>query len=400
MSIDTILLLVAIVLTCMCAGLLVVRLSNPRLLGLGWLGGAFAAGGMGSILLFLNAHIPAVLSICLADLLVLLSFVLLNVAVQELMDARTMPVLGTILLAAQAVTDLTYIYGDVHSNLRIVVTGMMIAIQAGQTALLLTRSMKKGIRAPASFSAALLFGLMAFNLARSVAIVLGRLDAPELFERVKTLTFVVHLGFAVGIAFGFFWMTTSSLTASLDELASTDPLTRVYNRRVFLRWCERELARSRMSEKPFTLLMVDLDHFKTVNDRFGHATGDAVLCGTVERMQDAVRGIDVIGRWGGEEFVVLLPGASADAALMVAQRVRGNIEKMRFPVAKSLAGAVAETVRVTASVGVSTYQGPEDDVELMLMRADRALYEAKARGRNRVLAEDLDGLDLVPIPST
>jgi diguanylate cyclase (GGDEF)-like protein len=175
------------------------------------------------------------------------------------------------------------------------------------------------------------------------------------------------------------------LSSGLESLASTDPLTRIYNRRVFLLWCEKESGRSQKTGLPFSVLMIDLDHFKRINDEFGHDTGDRALCAVVEKIQDSVRGIDVIGRWGGEEFVALLPGAAEGSAFWVAQRVRANIEKMVLQ-ATHVRRQGEVQIRLTASVGVATYKGPEDCIHDMLKRADTALYEAKTTGRNRVLA--------------
>lgn len=399
MPIGFILLLIAIVLACSCAGLLVVRMSNPRLLGLGWLGAAFATGGMGSILLLGSDQLPKFFSYVVADVLVLAAFVLLHAGVLELVELPPVPVFGLFLLGVQASSDVLRVYGGVTGNFRITVAGLLIALQAGQTAMVLFKTMKRGARAPGYFSATLMLVFMAFNLVRSTAMAMGKLTDPAQYVRFETLTFTVYLAFVLSIAFGFFWMTTATLTDKLDELASTDPLTRLYNRRVFMRWCEREQARTRETGVPFTILMVDLDHFKRVNDQYGHASGDMVLCNVVEKMQGAVRGIDVLGRWGGEEFVALLPGASAEAAFLVANRVRGNIERTQIPVSTHGDHATPETVRVTASVGVATYEGPNDSIEEMLARADDALYRAKAGGRNRVLGDVRELAELYPIPT-
>lgn len=179
-------------------------------------------------------------------------------------------------------------------------------------------------------------------------------------------------------------MTTAKLSTELEYMASTDPLTRVYNRRVFRDWCEKELARSQRMGSTFSLLMVDVDHLKRVNDRFGHRAGDLVLCAVVEQMQDSVRGIDVLGRWGGEEFVALLPGADRDAALLVAHRIRGNVEKLRLTEIVP-GGCGDEESGLTVSVGMASHRGGTDRLDDMMDRADAALYRAKAEGRNRVL---------------
>ena len=131
--------------------------------------------------------------------------------------------------------------------------------------------------------------------------------------------------------------------------------------------------------------MVDLDHFKQINDRFGHTGGDLALCAVVEQMQDSIRGIDVLGRWGGEEFVALLPGAAQGDALVVAQRIRRNVERIDLARSYEEPFGHAPEVRLTVSLGLASYGGTADSIEAMLQRADEALYQAKRAGRNRVL---------------
>jgi diguanylate cyclase (GGDEF)-like protein len=225
-----------------------------------------------------------------------------------------------------------------------------------------------------------------YNIIRVLAVGLGLLSRPGAFYKEETITFGLFIAVALGVAFGFFWMTTAMLTTGLEQMASTDPLTRIYNRRVYLMWAEKELMRGQRTGTPFSVLMVDLDHFKQINDCFGHQAGDQALCAVVEKMQDSVRGIDVLGRWGGEEFAVLLPGAAADAALLVAQRVRRNIERILLPGSGIRNGERVQMISVTASVGIATYRGVDDNVHTMMERADMALYQAKAAGRNCVLA--------------
>ncbi|HEX4155439.1 MAG TPA: GGDEF domain-containing protein [Acidobacteriaceae bacterium] len=390
MAIQIILLLGAAVLLCGSVGLLIVRLSNPLLRGLGWLGAAFATGAAGSVLLACHGHLSDLATIPLADVLVLAAFVLLNVAVLELSETASLfPTFGVALLTLQAVADLTMMYtppGYSPSGFRIMVAGLLIAAVCAQIAWDLLRMARRTIRTAAWFTAVLLIGFMLYNVARALALGLGILRNPASFYREETITFGLFIAVALGIAFGFFWMTTAVLTTGLEQMASTDPLTRIYNRRVFLMWCEKELARGQRTGTPFSVLMVDLDHFKQINDCFGHQAGDLALCAVVEKMQDSVRGIDILGRWGGEEFAVLLPGAAADAALLVAQRVRRNIERILLPGTGIRNGERVQMISVTASVGIATYRGVDDTVHTMIERADMALYQAKAAGRNCVLA--------------
>ncbi|HLI75430.1 MAG TPA: GGDEF domain-containing protein, partial [Acidobacteriaceae bacterium] len=278
-----------------------------------------------------------------------------------------------------------YLAGDFSLRARVASIGLLVAVQTATTAVALwtfARN-KKQIRASAVYSVVVLLGFSVFNVLRSV--LLTFLMRNSLWHaRLSFLAFTLYLVVALALAFGFFWMTNGVLTAEIEQIASTDPLTRLYNRRVFLRWCEKELLRTQRSGVPFSLLMMDLDHFKQINDNFGHQRGDEVLCATVERMQDSVRGIDVLCRWGGEEFAVLLPNASVEATQIVAERIRENIHRMKVPL-RSLEDASAMGPSLTVSIGAATYRDLGDDIAGMLLRADRALYRAKGAGRNCVL---------------
>ena len=367
------------------ACLVTVRLANPRLRGLGWLGGGFAAGGAGALLLLQTGRVSPFVSGPCSDMAILLAFVLVHAAALDLMqDKSRMPWFGAGLLAAEAATQvfLTLTHGS--GRVRVVMIGLLVGAQVLQTFGLLARRARVGMRASVWFTAMVLAGFGAMNLLCSVMFAFDFVS-PVVSHQIEIISFVGYIASALGIAFGFFWMTTAQLSAELEYMASTDPLTRVYNRRGFRDWCEREIARSRRTGTTFSLLMIDVDHFKRINDRFGHSVGDVVLCEVVEQLQDSVRGIDVLGRWGGEEFMALLPGANAEAAFLVAERVRGNVEKLRLP--KLLPGlAVGELPDgLTVSLGVASWAGGADRVEAILDRADRALYRAKAEGRNRVL---------------
>jgi diguanylate cyclase (GGDEF)-like protein/PAS domain S-box-containing protein len=159
-------------------------------------------------------------------------------------------------------------------------------------------------------------------------------------------------------------------------LATVDPLTGAYNRRQGDALLAAEFARRARDGRDFAVLMLDVDHFKAVNDRFGHEAGDAVLCALVRDCQNAMRAVDMLVRRGGEEFLILLPDTSADAAMVAAERLRAAL-------AETEVSASGTTIRFTASIGVALPL-TENPGEL-LSRADLALYAAKAAGRNRVV---------------
>lgn len=159
----------------------------------------------------------------------------------------------------------------------------------------------------------------------------------------------------------------------LEVLSLTDRLTGLCNRRKLDETLRMEMRRFKRYRTPFSLVMLDVDHFKVVNDTHGHQVGDAVLARLADTLTGHARETDIVGRWGGEEFLVVCPETGTDTAMRVAERLRREVEETVFP----LAG------RITASFGV-TECDPGDDVQALLARVDRALYKAKRDGRNHV----------------
>lgn len=164
----------------------------------------------------------------------------------------------------------------------------------------------------------------------------------------------------------------------LRRIATQDHLTGALSRRQFMNQLEKEIARARRHKRSLSLIALDIDHFKSVNDVFGHAGGDAVLVKFVQCCRSALRAADFIGRLGGEEFGVVLPETSADAAMLVAEKLRKAVEGT--PVEYSL-----QLIEVTTSLGVAEYVAGLDDSKLLLEVADAALYEAKRTGRNKAV---------------
>ena len=159
----------------------------------------------------------------------------------------------------------------------------------------------------------------------------------------------------------------------LELQATTDPLTGLYNRLKFNEALRREMARSKRHKTPFSLVLFDLDHFKTVNDTHGHQIGDAVLIQVTQLVSRHTRPTDLFARWGGEEFVILSPGSSGQLAYMAAERLRAVINQVVF----------ADAGTLSCSFGVAQFVDG-DDQEGVMARADAALYRAKIGGRNRV----------------
>jgi diguanylate cyclase (GGDEF)-like protein len=163
--------------------------------------------------------------------------------------------------------------------------------------------------------------------------------------------------------------------AELAKIATTDVLTGIWNRRHFLEMAGTLKLQASRYGHPLSLLLLDIDHFKSINDRHGHPTGDQVLIELTRRLQPAVRGTDVLARWGGEEFVLLSPGCGAHEAVRLAEKLRARVAELPF----------AGVGGVTISLGAAELQ-PDETIDSLFKRVDTALYEAKAAGRNTVRA--------------
>jgi two-component system, cell cycle response regulator len=164
------------------------------------------------------------------------------------------------------------------------------------------------------------------------------------------------------------------------ELAITDPLTGLYNRRYLQLHLNSLIARAVTDDKPICVLLFDIDHFKGVNDTYGHDVGDEVLKDFSERLRRGVRGIDLVARLGGEEFILVMPETDAGYAAFVAERLRSEVENGTF---KAKSGA---RFPMTVSIGLAEWHGASDTADALIKRADQALYTAKRAGRNRVVA--------------
>lgn len=247
-------------------------------------------------------------------------------------------------------------------------TALMICIYAANLRFLLRHG---GRRFPVRLVEVVLALHIAVLAVRLSSALLGRagsdLMEPSLYQTLYIGAYVLTV---LMLSIGAVLMATDRLTTELNHLATHDALTHTLNRRALLERFEEELARSQRTGKGPSLMMLDLDHFKAVNDTRGHQHGDAVLVHFVQRAQAVLRRPDRLGRYGGEEFVVLLPETGAQDAQAVAQRIHA-------------AAASGHALDCRLSIGLTTWLGPQDTLDAMLARADKALYQAKAQGRNQ-----------------
>lgn len=208
------------------------------------------------------------------------------------------------------------------------------------------------------------------------------LDIEDLQQKIRRNTFFIALFglITVVLVLGLIYFFTRKLIrkliearATIEKIAITDGLTGLFNRRHVLQRFVEEFEMSRRLDKPLACIIVDIDHFKTVNDKFGHLAGDEVLKEVSNRIKQSIRIYDILGRYGGEEFLILLPGANAEQAWNLAERIRLHVRET----------TILE-VQVTISLGVTSLHGSDQAIDEMIKRADDALYKAKNAGRDRV----------------
>ena len=208
---------------------------------------------------------------------------------------------------------------------------------------------------------------------------------------VSEIFFLSSLFMLIVIRFTYRTIRNLLRLDELEELANTDDLTSMFNRRAIMRLLDKEFQKVQRFGVPLSVAMVDLDHFKRINDTYGHLAGDTVLKEVAQVLKRGLRGIDLLGRYGGEEFLCVLPMASADGAFISGERIRNQVKELRFAVTgrEQLTPvpqgeeASGEVVTITISVGVAAIDSEMVSAEDAVAAADAAMYAAKQGGRDR-----------------
>jgi len=363
--------------------LVVAQGRSPRLLRDSmnlWLGGLVALL-LAQVLFGLRGVAPDMLSIVVANTLMAAAFVGLALAVRRFLaiTSRTWPLWLPVALIAV----LMYVFSALLPSYLVrlcVVTGGMVWVLA-----LFLRPLVGSLRraGPVGQQVVLLSVVIAIVtlLVRMLAFVFGTATPVGLLDgtlaNTATLTYLSIAPLLATV--GFLLMCNERLMDEMVRLSTLDALTGAYSRRALTDLSERALAEARRYRRPLSVLMIDADHFKQVNDTYGHNAGDAVLLEIMTRLKATLRAEDFVGRIGGEEFLVVLPATPEEEAMRVALRIRERIAEQTLLYGR-------EEIPFTVSIGVAERDPGEANIDLLVKRADDAMYAAKREGRNRVLA--------------
>lgn len=355
---------------------------------------SFLLGSVFSVSLLVRDWFPEVVAVVISQGSVSLAAYLCLMASRMYMGRRPFShwyaVVG---IGALMVASVYFTVVQPHLGMRFVFVGL----GAGICFLLTARTMADGgvRRVPARYLFALVAGLHGlFLLLRPALFKLapvapGGLPDAGLVALVSQFVLLEAIVAVVLLGFGALMLANEFITSELRHLAEMDPLTNVFNRRAFLTLLDKAISAAQRTGTAVPVLVMDLDHFKNINDTWGHRAGDDVLRHFVMLAHRCLRKEDVMGRLGGEEFAIFLPNASAAGALAVAERLRALVEAQ--PVATG-----PQSIPLTVSVGV-TLCAHGDAAGAALQRADEAMYLAKERGRNRVeVSEKILGTPVAP----
>lgn len=348
---------------------------------------ALLVNAVGHTLLLLRGQIPDVISIVGANGMLSGSLALLLAAIFQFQgrSARWMlflvPPVMLVCLIALLADDFTE---------RVALVGTVLGLQSLWAAGAIVRYRRSTVGRGQWLVVAGLAAEAAVLLSRAFGAMLDLEAARSILDSsaVQTLTFLTTFSVVLVSSLGFIFMLRDRADENNRVMAARDPLTGVANRRSLVASLDRDVARALRTHESIAVMMVDIDHFKHVNDQYGHPVGDKVLCSVVDVLRERVRAQDLVGRYGGEEFMVVLPDTDMAGAERLARALCLAVAESRCHVSAADvpgSGPGGLDIQVTVSIGV--YAGrpaPDDSWDLLIAAADRALYQAKENGRNRV----------------
>ncbi|MBU6459987.1 MAG: GGDEF domain-containing protein [Proteobacteria bacterium] len=352
----------------------------------GYVGHAFKLWGIGlglsginHLLLLYRENLPGFLIVIVANTLIIITLSLYYFAIKELRQEIAHKTLPVILTLFQILAFCYFYYVDNNTNMRFLV----LAITSITMIFMISKcfiTSKSLSRRLISWIVVAITSLIMASIIYMVVEVLftnNPIVLPISNNTPQAFLFVGEfLGTSV-VPLLFVLIAGDEFIVEISKLASHDSLTGIYNRRAFHELTRKILLRLLKNKQQNSLLALDLDYFKTINDQFGHEKGDEVLLCSTKAIQSCLRETDIFARYGGEEFSVFLPGANEIEAKRIAERLRKAISEMKVSTPNGY-------ITLTISIGIVTCSATQNNLEAMMHAADKALYQAKTNGRNQV----------------
>jgi diguanylate cyclase (GGDEF)-like protein len=360
-------------------GTFIIGRSSLRLRGVRPLCTGFTAALLAVALSALRDSVPLILSVVVGNILLLVSYSYIHRTTEDVLGlAPALKGFWLVLYPLYTAGFCYYALVDDQITVRILILSAAIGCQTALTAVVLYRHKDPELHLPTRSLACLLLMISALAVGRFVLTALH--PPPRDFfkpDLIQAGYIYLNLILSLGLSGGILWLSLCAQRNEWKRIANTDGLTGLLNRRVFEDLVQTELLRIQAGSGQFSILLLDIDHFKEVNDRYGHLAGDEVIRRVGAALRDAVRPTDPLARFGGEEFVLMLRSTDAEQAMAAAERMRQEIEMLQ---------GLPGPQHITASIGVAASRR-EGTVEEVINRADDALYRSKRAGRNRVTGE-------------
>ena len=340
----------------------------PAIQGIGEWALSMALGLVAGLLFTAVGKIPVLLSVTLPTIAYLAAAYISFMGTQRFFGVVPKPLPWVIWIGLAVLGSTWFLFVDpsYSSRLRLNLV-VMVSLFVAQGSLIFQRSRHSYAGRIALIVLTIATGI---HLMRLVSTFFYPVGSNVMDPSIPSVVYITVYSFLVPIgAISQVIMATERLRTELEHVATHDSLTDAYTRRYMNEACQRELERSARHGREMSLMLLDIDHFKSVNDTLGHQAGDRILTEFVAGIRTQLRSADLLGRFGGEEFVVILPETSPEVAMVVAERIRSTMADRAGP---------------TVSIGITTNQSGGDTVDSLLARADAAMYRAKANGRNRV----------------
>jgi len=362
-------------------GLAVFGFQQEKDRGFSLLATAAAMYALGHFLLGYRGILPEFITIILANLMIIMGIVFYLEGTRRFLGrTNTAHPISIIAIGAGIVLFLYFTYQVPSVKSRIItIVSIHVVVSAFAAWELLFHTDRHGIWQIPDVATAMIFaGYCLFQTFRLVWTLSE--DSIQSFMsagNVHALAFISVIILISGSTFGYIWMVSKRYEHELVEIAIRDPLTQVLNRRGLEEFAVREFAKMNRGLSEIVTVLIDIDDFKDINDQLGHDSGDKVIVRVADLLQSNIRTFDILGRIGGDEFIMLLPNTQLDEALVIAERLRMKIESLQI----DLKGTQQQ---ITASFGVAKTTSQPKNLDELIPSADQAMYRAKHEGKNRV----------------